>query len=190
MPRDENDRRMIALRNLPLQIEAVDIRQLDIEDEAGWDVRLVRADIIAGRCESDGAHAVRRQKFAERLPDARIVIYDEYDMVVRRHAAAFASTGRAKMNFVPCGLFFSSHSRPPCDSTIERQIASPIPMPLSFVVKNGSNILSGNSTPGPRSLISVSIASAIWRTRRLRTLASAVESIASMPLRIRLISTC
>ena len=149
MPCYEDDRRMIPLRDLPLQIEAVDVRQLDIEDEAGGDVRFFRADIVAGRSERHGAHAVRRQEFAERLPDALIVIDDEDDMVVRRHAAAFASTGKVKMNFAPCGSFFSAHSRPPCDSTIERQIASPMPIPCSFVVKNGSNILSGNSTPAP-----------------------------------------
>ena len=132
MPGYEDDRRMVALRDLPLQIEAVDIRQLDIEDEAGRDVRLVRADVVAGRSERHGAHAVRRQELAERLPDAFIVIDDEDDMVVRRHAAAFASTGNVKMNVAPCGSFFSAHSRPPCDSTIERQIASPMPIPLLF----------------------------------------------------------
>ena len=112
-------------------------------------------DIVAGRSEGDGAHAVRVQQLAERLPDTFIVIDDEDDMVVRRHGAAFASIGNVKMNVAPCGSFFSAHNRPPCSSTIERQIASPMPMPFSFVVKNGSNILSGKSMPWPRSLISV-----------------------------------
>ena len=106
------------------------------------------------------------------------------------HDAAFTSIGNVKMNVAPCGSFFSAHNRPPCDSTIERQIASPMPMPFSFVVKNGSNILSGNSTPRPRSLISVWTTSPVRRTRIPRTLSPATESIASMPLRMRLIRTC
>ena len=89
MSGDENDRRMIALGDLPLQVEAVDIGQLDIEDEAGRDVRLLGVHIVAGRSEGDGAHAVRRQQFAERLPDASIVIHDEDNMVIRRHGAVF-----------------------------------------------------------------------------------------------------
>ena len=155
MPCYENDRRMVPLRDLPLQVEAVDIRQLDIENEARGNVRFFRADVLTGRSERHGAHTVRRQELSERLSDTRIVIHDDYDMVVRRHCAAFTSTGNVKMNFAPCGSFLSVHSRPPCDSTIERQIASPMPIPCSFVVKNGSKILSGDSTPRPRSLTSV-----------------------------------
>src|SRR5262249_53755856 len=34
----------------------------------------------------------------------------------------------------------SAHSRPPCASTIDRLIASPIPSPSAFVVENGVNI--------------------------------------------------
>src|SRR4051794_24925251 len=115
---------MIPLGNLPLQIEAVDIRQLDIKDEAGWDVRLFGIDVIAGRSKNDGTHSVRRQEFFERFQDTWIIIHDEYNMIVPDHATT-ASTGRVKMNVVPFGSFASAHSRPPCDSTIERQIASP-----------------------------------------------------------------
>src|SRR4051812_19345346 len=131
---------MIPIRDLPLQIETVDIRQLDVEDEAGWDIRLLRIDIVAGRSERERAHAVCGQELAERLPNAFIVIHEEDDMVFDRHVAAFASTGKVKMNVAPCGSFASAHNRPPCDSTIERQIASPMPIPCSFVVKNGSKI--------------------------------------------------
>jgi hypothetical protein len=48
------------------------------------------------------------------------------------HRAAFASMGNVKMNVAPCGSFFSVHSRPPCDSTIDRQIANPMPIPSRF----------------------------------------------------------
>ncbi len=53
------------------------------------DVRLLRGDVVAGRSECDGAHLVRRQELGERLPDARIVVHDEDDMVSYRHGAPF-----------------------------------------------------------------------------------------------------
>jgi hypothetical protein len=34
----------------------------------------------------------------------------------------------------------AAHKRPPCDSTMERLIESPIPMPWRFVVKNAAKI--------------------------------------------------
>src|SRR5690606_21488599 len=97
----ENDRRIVALRDLPLQVEPVDVRQLDIEDKAGWDIRLVRIDIIASRPECDRVHAMRGQRLAERLTDSRVVIHDEYDMIARCHDTAIAPRGKVKMNAAP-----------------------------------------------------------------------------------------
>src|SRR3546814_8713614 len=79
------------------------------------------------------------------------------------------------MNFAPCGSFLSAHRRPPCNSTIERQIASPIPIPSRFVVTNGSNILSSDSIPPPRSLISVCTTSPIRRVRIQSTFSPETE---------------
>jgi hypothetical protein len=44
-----------------------------------------------------------------------------------------------------------AHKRPPCDSMIDRLMGSPMPVPLSLVVKNALKIWSacsgGNPTP-------------------------------------------
>src|SRR3546814_10289592 len=113
---------MIRLSHLSLQIETVDVRQFDVQDQAGRDVRLVGGDIVAGRPECDAAHTVRCQKFVERLADANVVIHDEYDVVVAGHAATFASTGKVKTNVAPVPSplsdrkstrLNSSHSRAP-----------------------------------------------------------------------------
>src|SRR5690606_26151370 len=109
------------------------------------------------RSEDDGMDAVGSQQFLERFLDTDIVVDNEYGVVVHDHRVASGSIGKVKTNFAPCGAFFSAQSRPPCDSTMERHIASPMPIPSPFVVKNGSNILSGNATPGPRSQISMRI---------------------------------
>src|SRR3546814_3073770 len=138
-------------------------------------------------CSSD---LVRRQQLAECLPNTFIVVHNEDDTIIRHHDAAFDSTGNVKMNFAPCGSFLSAHRRPPCNSTIERQIASPIPIPSRFVVTNGSNILSSDSIPPPRSLLSVCTTSPIRRVRIQSTFSPETESIASKALRMRLTRTC
>src|ERR1035441_7328250 len=48
----------------------------------------------------------------------------------------------------------AAQRRPLCAWTIERQIASPIPMPFSFVVKKASKTVSGSFNPTPESCIS------------------------------------
>src|SRR5665213_3225893 len=51
----------------------------------------------------------------------------------------------------PRGELSVAHKRPPCDSMIDRLMDSPIPVPLSLVVKNALKICSacsgGNPTP-------------------------------------------
>jgi hypothetical protein len=42
--------------------------------------------------------------------------------------------GKVNRNTAPRGAFASAHSRPPWASMIDRQIDSPIPTPLDFVV--------------------------------------------------------
>src|SRR6185437_4092011 len=93
MSRQKDNRGVISRRDLLLEIKAVDIREFDIKDEARWDIQLIRADIFSGRCERDGAHAMRRKKVAHCFPDAVIVIHD-IDYIFRRlHLAAFVFLG-------------------------------------------------------------------------------------------------
>src|SRR5277367_3098312 len=43
--------------------------------------------------------------------------------------------GRVNWTVAPCGSWGAAQIRPPCNSMIERQIDSPIPMPPDLVVK-------------------------------------------------------
>ena len=104
----EYDRRMIAFGDLALQVEAVDIRQSDIEQEAGWQVRLDRTDKLMSRLKGDRTHAMRCQEFVQRLPQACVVVDDVDNGIICRHCAAFASIGSEKMSFAPQGPFFSA----------------------------------------------------------------------------------
>jgi hypothetical protein len=56
-----------------------------------------------------------------------------------------------KQKLAPCGEFGAAHKRPECDSTIERLIRSPMPVPWGLVVTNALRIWSaccvGSPTP-------------------------------------------
>jgi len=56
------------------------------------------------------------------------------------HSWASALVGRVKWKLAPRGELSAAHKRPPCDSTMERLIDSPMPVPWGFVVKNASKI--------------------------------------------------
>jgi hypothetical protein len=48
--------------------------------------------------------------------------------------SSVSAPGKVNRNTAPRDAFMSAHSRPPWASMIERQIDSPIPTPLDFVV--------------------------------------------------------
>src|SRR5262249_54927691 len=98
MARYENDRRMIALRDLPLQVESVDIRQLDIEDQARREVGLRIGDIVGGRCERLGSPPKGLQQLPDRLADPEVVIHHEDDLPVWAHGAVLAAVNRVPVS--------------------------------------------------------------------------------------------
>jgi hypothetical protein len=54
MTGEKNNGRVIPFSNPLLQIQAVDVRKLDIEDQAGGYLRFVMGNIFGSRCKSDG----------------------------------------------------------------------------------------------------------------------------------------
>src|SRR5260221_2203378 len=71
-----------------------------------------------------------------------------------------AAVGTMNWKTAPRGDCGDAQRRPPWASTIDRQIDSPMPMPLGFVVKKGSkrrSMVSGAS-PGPESSTAISTA--------------------------------
>src|SRR5258708_282073 len=67
------------------------------------------------------------------------------------HSSAAALMGRVKQKLAPRGELSAAHKRPPCDSTIERLMRSPMPVPCVLVVKKALKIWStwclGSPTP-------------------------------------------
>jgi hypothetical protein len=50
------------------------------------------------------------------------------------HGAFSECTGKVNWKIAPFGMLALAHNRPPCASTIERQIERPIPIPPGLVV--------------------------------------------------------
>src|ERR1700693_4047789 len=94
----------------------------------------------------------------------------------------------------PWGTFAVANSRPPWASMIERQIESPIPMPLDLVVKKALKSRSAFSAemPTPQSVTLTSTCCIpSWRDRITSSRGRSVtDCIASMPFITRLIITC
>src|SRR5580692_4563539 len=62
--------------------------------------------------------------------------------------------GKVKLKVAPPPPFPLAHNCPPCDSTMERLMAKPMPLPCGLVVKKAEKIWSTFPTgsPGPVSL--------------------------------------
>ena len=59
------------------------------------------------------------------------------------------SVGKVKRKVAPRPSLAVAHNRPPCDSTMERLMANPIPLPCDLVVKKAEKICSVFSVGSP-----------------------------------------
>src|SRR5207247_10971615 len=107
------------------------------------------------RRSSDLLNAIARQsqQALQAASHGEIVVHDEDGWLGLSHAAGAPTSGKMKWKVAPPPALFVAQMTPPCASMIDRAIASPIPMPSRFVVKNGSKICSWESprSPGPES---------------------------------------
>src|SRR5258708_39628102 len=129
---------MIPIGNPALQIQAVDARKFHVQNETSRQIGLRKLDILSSGSERDNPHIQGRKKFKQRFADARVIIHYKNNMVLRVHAGSAARMGRVKLNVAHSVSLVVADRRPSCASAIERQIARPMPIPFSFVVKNGS----------------------------------------------------
>lgn len=86
MTGDKDDRRMVSARHLPLQIEAVDVRQLDVEKQTGRRLGLRMSHICGGGGKRHRAQAGSRQQVLQRFAQSAVVVDDQYDGIARRHS--------------------------------------------------------------------------------------------------------
>src|SRR6266851_155381 len=93
------------------------------------------------RPEGLGPQVHRFQQPLDGRAHSGIVINDEHrGCACGYHSFASTLVGRVKQKLAPRGELSAAHKRPPCDSTMERLMRSPMPVPLGFVVKNALKI--------------------------------------------------
>ena len=81
MSGNEDDRRMIAVHDLALQVQPVDVRKFHIQHQAGRDVRLRVRHVFRSGAERDRVHIEAREKLDIGCADPVIVVHDENDVV-------------------------------------------------------------------------------------------------------------
>src|SRR5664279_1323866 len=154
---------------------------------------MLAAQELLRRRKGLGTQANRLQHASDGRAHQLIVVDDEHrGSICERHSCASALVGRVKKKLAPRGKLSEAHNRPPCDSTMERLIRSPIPVPCGLVVKNALKIWSvcWGGSPTPVSLIDTISCSLSARSELMAS--SRVPStsfIASMLLRMRFIMT-
>src|SRR5579863_1473263 len=134
---DKDDRDFNAdFRQLSLKIESTHLGQSYIQNQT---TRVVGGALpsqkLVTSSERLGAETNGLNEILHRLTHADIVIDDKHGRNDRGfHAGASVPPGRVKWKVAPGPLLAVAHTRPPYDSTIERVIVSPIPVPCGFVV--------------------------------------------------------
>jgi AcrR family transcriptional regulator len=85
MSGDKYDRWVIAIGNLLLKFQAVDIRQFHVQNQAGRKVGPRKVAVLGSRSKCENAQTQRRQEFAQRVAHVVVVIHDEDDLLFRNH---------------------------------------------------------------------------------------------------------
>ncbi len=99
MTGDEDDWWMVSARHLPLQIEAVDVRQLDVEKQTSRRLRLGVGHVCRGGTKRHRAQTRGRQQVLQRFAQAAVVVDDQYDGVCRHHSGVLRFANRMFRGF-------------------------------------------------------------------------------------------
>jgi hypothetical protein len=80
--RDENDWRVVRVAKLSLEIQAIDVRQFHVQEEARRQIGLRIRDVLGGRSECDGRHVERCEQLTQRFTHANVIVHNIDDVVV------------------------------------------------------------------------------------------------------------
>src|ERR1043165_9065714 len=194
MSGNEDDGKVnVSLGKRALEIETAESRHAHVEDQTRCEVRPFVLQKLLRRRKRRHPESHRSDETLQRLAYRLIVVDHEHNRIIA-HDVRSALVGKVNWKTAPRGEFAVAQRRPPCASIIVRLIASPIPMPSGFVVKNASNTLSSlaGSSPSPESLTATttfSSSSAFELTNNSRA-PSLLFAIASNPLTIKFRITC
>ena len=156
---EKGGQRIASPRECRLQIESVHFGHLQISHHTTRRIGIALREKVARRRKRLHRKPARPQEARGRSEKGRIVIDNVNGGCGYTHpAAASSAIGNVKRNAAPPPLLFSAQSRPPCASTIVREIGRPMPIPFGLVVKNGSKTCASLSAgmPWPVSLTAIS----------------------------------
>src|SRR6202051_2695491 len=151
--RDKNDRSVnVGIGQMPLEIEATDPGQPDVEHQTARHIRVGALQELLCRSEQLYLQSNRTDAALDSAPNRRIIVDHKNNGRRFCHEGFQSSAGRVNSKSAPPDTA-TAHKRPPWDSTMERLIDRPIPMPSGLSVKNGSKIWSDfpGSISGPDS---------------------------------------
>src|ERR1051325_5526208 len=189
---DDDDEIGVDLAHAALQLDAVGAAHADV-DQRQVPLLLGQAgERLAGAVRGAGVVAVVAEPAAQRVAYARLVVDDENaSLVVHATASTTAAAGSAMVNVVPRPTSDLTSIFPRCRSMMLRQIArpSPVPLPSSFVVTNGSKrrgrSSGGMPTPSSSTLMTTLPSAGAVTMRRLPS-----RGMASMAFTIRARRSC
>src|SRR6266404_1891028 len=183
-----------GLRQVALKVQTVNSWKSHVQNQATWPVRPLATQKLLRRPEGLGAQAHRLQQALDGGTHQVVVINDKHrGDGCGRHSWTSTLVGKVRLKLAPRGELSAAHKRPPCDSTMERLIRSPMPVPLGLVVKNALKIWSAccGGSPTPVSLTEISSCSSSPRSDlMIRSRIPSTSFIASMLFIMRFISTC
>src|SRR6266478_3729843 len=182
-----------GLRQVALKVQTVNSWKSHVQNQATWRVRPLATQELLRRPEGLGAQAHRLKQALDGGTHQVVVINDKHrGDGCGRHSWTSTLVGKVRLKLAPRGKLPVAHRRPPCDSTMERLIRSPMPVPWDLVVKNALKICSTCSAgrPTPESLTDTKTCSFSVCDLTASSRAPSTSFIASMPLIMRFISTC
>src|SRR5215467_5536236 len=188
MTGEEDHRRRLSIGQFPLEFQSADIRKFQIQKKARRRIGLFGFQELqsGSKCRHPKSH--RLNKTGQSFLQTMVVVDNEDNGIVRFHVcltsiSLWVCSGNVKRKVVPKVAFGVAHSLPLCPSTMDRQIAKPIPIPFSFVVKKGSKAFSQSVRPTPLSSISTRAVVGVSCCELIKILfgRSVMESVASSP---------
>src|ERR1700730_3506863 len=132
---DEDDREPPPRRTERLlQIESGPARHAHVQQQTGGTFLGRPVEKIAHGGERLGIVAGGPDQPRQTLPHRRVIVHHEHHRARWSHHGPSWPAGSTNENVAPSAGLFRASTRPPCASTMDFTMASPIPRPLAFVV--------------------------------------------------------
>jgi hypothetical protein len=112
MSSEEYDGWVISIGNLLLKLQAVDITEFHVQNQAGRKVGPRKVAVLGGRPKRVSAQPPGRQEFTKRFTHVLVVIHDEDDLLFHHHCDALGYAERVSASMARRVSILVARSRP------------------------------------------------------------------------------